>query len=159
MPIYQNGTLFLTTGYGLGAKRFSLKKNTDGTITPTEMWHEKRFDNQHGGVVLVDGYVYGTTHNGSWSSLNFETGEIGYLSRNIGKGSVHYADGLIYGLTEDDKTALLVKPTPKEFILVSRFELPNDAEGKSWAHPVVFDQKLYLRHGQYLYCYEVAAKP
>ena len=31
----------------------------------------------------------------------------------------------------------------------------NEAEGPSWAHPVVFVGKLYLRHAQYLYCYDV----
>ena len=155
MPIYHEGHLFLTTGYGYGAKLLKLTKNADGTITPVEVWSERRFDNQHGGVVLVGEHVYGTTFNGSWCSINFLTGEIGYLSRSGGKGSVHYADGLLYGLTEDDKTVLLIKPEPTEFVLLSQFELPNEAEGKSWAHPVVFGGRLYLRHAQYLYCYDV----
>jgi outer membrane protein assembly factor BamB len=158
MPIYRNGHLFLTTGYGFGAKLYKLSKNTDGTITPTEVWAERRFDNQHGGVVWVGDYVYGTTYNGSWGSINFMTGEIGYLARGFGKGSVHYADGLLYGLAEDDKTVLLIKPEPGEFVLVSQFELPHEAEGKSWAHPVVLDGRLYLRHAQYLYCYDVKAE-
>ena len=155
MPIYREGHLFLTTGYGFGAKLLKLTKNTDGTITPAEVWSERQFDNQHGGVVLVEDHVYGTTFNGSWASINFMTGEIGYLARAGGKGSVHYADSLLYGLTEDGQTVLLIKPEPKEFVLLSKFELPNEAEGKSWAHPVVFDGRLYLRHAQYLYCYDV----
>ena len=155
MPIYRDGHLFLTTGYDFGAKLFKLAKNADGTITPTEVWYAQPFDNHHGGVLLVGDYIYGTTHKGSWGAINFMTGEVGYLSRSAGKGSTHYADGLIYGLTEDDKTVVLVKPEPKEFILLSRFELPHDAEGKSWAHPVVLGGKLYLRHAQYLYCYDV----
>jgi outer membrane protein assembly factor BamB len=161
MPIYHNGHLFMTTGYNdSAAKLFKLAKNTDGTIATTELWAEPRFNNHHGGVILVGDYVYGTTHNGSWASINFMTGEIGYLvrSRDAGKGSVHYADGLLYGLTEDDRTVLLIKPDPKEFVLLSKFELPNEAEGKSWAHPVVFDDRLYLRHAQYLYCYDVKAE-
>ena len=158
MPIYREGHLFLTTGYNGGAKLFKLAKNADGTITPTEVWHEQQFDNQHGGVVVVGDYVYGTTHKGSWGAINFMTGKVGYLSRAAGKGSVFYADGLLYGLTEDDKTVVLVKPVPNEFVLLSRFELPNDAAGKSWAHPVVLDGRLYLRHAQYLYCYDVKAE-
>ena len=158
MPVYREGHLFLTTGYGFGARLFKLTKNTDGTITPAEVWAEGRFDNHHGGVILVGDYVYGTTFNGSWASINFMTGEIGYLSRSGGKGSVHYADGLLYGLTEDEKTVLLIKPEPAEFILLSQFELPHEAEGKSWAHPVVLGGRLYLRHAQYLYCYDVKAQ-
>ena len=155
MPIYHDGHLFLTTGYGFGAKLFKLAKNSDGTITPTEVWSERRFDNQHHGVVMVDDYVYGATYNGSWGSIHFMTGEIGYLHRGFGKISVFFADGLLYGLTDDDKTVLLLKPEPKEFVLLSQFELPNEVEGPSWAHPVVFGGRLYLRHGEYLYCYDV----
>ena len=159
MPIYHNGHLLFISSYNdSSSKLFKLAKNSDGTITPTEVWNEQRFSNHHGGVILVGDHVYGTTHSGSWSSINFMTGEVGYLSRAAGKGSVHYADGLLYGLTEDDKTVLLIKPEPKEFVLLSQFELPNDAEGKSWAHPVVLDGRMYLRHAQYLYCYDVKAE-
>jgi len=159
MPIYHDGHLFLSTGYEGGtAKLFKLAKKEDGTITTTEVWSEPRFNNHHGGVILVGDHIYGTSHNGSWCSINFMTGKIGYLSRSAGKGSVHFADDLLYGLTEDDKTVILVKPEPKQFVLLSSFELPNDAEGKSWAHPVVLDGRLYLRHAQYLYCYDVKAK-
>ncbi|MCL2744749.1 MAG: PQQ-binding-like beta-propeller repeat protein [Planctomycetaceae bacterium] len=157
-PIYRNGNLLMTTAYeGGGSKLFKLTKNADGTITPTEMWYEPRFNHHHGGVILVDDYVYGTVFDGSWCSINFLTGEMGYKARSIGSGSVHYADGLIYGLSESDQTVILLKPEPKEYVEISRFELPNEAEGKSWAHPVVLNGKLYLRHAQYLYCYDVKA--
>jgi outer membrane protein assembly factor BamB len=159
MPIYHNGHLFMTTGYDGGTARlFRLSKNTDGTITTRQVWVEPRFNNHHGGVVLVGDHVYGTSDNGSWCSINFMTGEVGYIiSRHAvaGKGSVHYADGLLYGLTELDRTVLLIRPEPKEFVLVSSFELPNEAAGNSWAHPVVLNGRMYLRHAQYLYCYDV----
>jgi len=159
MPVYHNGHLFLSTGYEEGtSKLFRLAKNTDGTITATEVWVDAQFNNHHGGVILVGDYVYGTSHNGSWCSINFMTGEVGYLSRAAGKGSVHYADGLLYGLTENDRTVLLIKPEPKEFVLVSSFDLPNEAVGMSWAHPVVLNGRMYLRHAQYLYCYDVKAE-
>lgn len=158
MPIYRDGCLFITTGYNFGAKLFRLAKNTDGTITPNEVWFEKQFENHHGGILLIGDYVYGSTHQRQrWGSINFANGELGYLERvrGIGQGALCYADGLIYALSEDDQTVLLVQPEPKEFIELSRFELPNEADGKSWAHPVVIDGRLYLRHAQYLYCYDV----
>ena len=160
MPVYHNGHLFISTGYDGGvSKLFRLTKNADGTISPTEVWSEPRLNNHHGGVVLVGDHIYGTNHNGSWCSINFMSGEVGYVfRRDVGKGSVHYADGLLYGLMEDDRTVLLIKPDPNEFILVSRFELPHEVAAKSWAHPVVFGGRLYLRHGQYLYCYDVKAE-
>ena len=160
MPIYHHGHLFLSTGYDGGSARlFKLAKNADGTMTPTEVWVEPRFNNHHGGVILVGDHVYGTNFDGDWCSINFMTGEVGYRSRAVGagKGAVHYADGLLYGLTERNKMVLLIKPEPKEFVLISSFELPHgdEAAGLSWAHPVVIGGKLYVRHAQYLYCYDV----
>lgn len=158
MPIYRDGKIFMSSGYDFGSKLFKLTKEPDGKIKAEEVWYEKRFDNHHGGLVLIGDYVYGTTHKGLWGAIHFESGKVGHLARSIGSGAVHFADGLIYGLSEDTKTVILIKPTPEEHIVLSRFELPNEAEGKSWAHPVICDGRLYLRHAQYLYCYDIRAK-
>ena len=158
MPIYRDGHLFLSTGYGQGARLWKLAKNPAGQIEPEEIWHEKLFDNQHGGIILVGDTVYGTTHysgGGTWAAIDFWTGKLGYMQRGTPQGSVHYADGLIYGLSEKNRTVVLWKPDPEKYIELGRFQLPNDADGMSWAHPVVTGGRLYLRHAQYLYCYDV----
>ena len=109
--------------------------------------------------MLVGDHVYGTTSKGNWGAVNFLTGEVGYLVQPVKEqSSVHYADGLIYVLSQDSRTVILWQPDPKEFIELGRFLLPKEAQGKSWAHPVVCDGKLYLRHAQYLYCYDVKEK-
>ena len=161
MPIYHEGHLFMSTGYGEGARLWKLAKNSSGQIIPEEVWYEKFFDNQHGDVILVGDTVYGTTHNGGggiWASIDFWTGKIGYNERSVGQGAIHFADGLIYGLSEKNRTVILLKPDPKKYVELGRFQLPNDADGMSWAHPVVADGRLYLRHAQYLYCYDVKNK-
>ena len=151
----------MSTGYGEGARLWKLAKNSSGQITPEEVWYEKFFDNQQGDVILVGDTVYGTTHNGGggiWASINFWTGKIGYTERGVGQGAIHYADGLIYGLSEKNRTAILLKPDPEKYVELGRFQLPNDPDGMSWAHPVVAGGRLYLRHAQYLYCYDVSEK-
>jgi len=159
MPIYKDGGLFVSSGYGFGAKMFKLAKNADGTITATEAWYRPEFDNHHHGLILVGDYVYGTTSKGNWMAVNFQTGEIGFTARPVGEQtSVHYADGLIYCLSQDSRTVILWKPDPKEYIELGRFVLPNEVADKCWAHPVVLNGKLYLRHAQYLYCYDVKAQ-
>jgi len=157
-PIYREGHLLLSTGYELGAKGFRLTKNVDGTITSTELWHEPRFQSHHHGLILVGDYVYGTTQRGEWAAINFLTGKAAYWARPVGEeSSVHYADGLIYVLSQDSATVILWNPKPNEFVELSRFTLP-EAEGKAWAHPVVIGGRLYLRHAQYLYCFDVKAR-
>lgn len=159
MPIYRDGHLFLTSGYGFGSEGYKLTKNADGTMKAEKLWHTDAFDNHHGGVVLVGDYVYGTTHRGNWGAINFLTGDVGFLARPVGEeGAVHFADGLIYGVSYDSRTVFLWQPNPKEFVERGRFTLPVEAEGKCWAHPVVINGKLYLRHAQYLYCYDVSGR-
>ena len=156
MPIYRNGNLFLSTGYTYGAEGYKLTKNADGMIAAEKLWHTPQFDSHHHGLVLVGDHVYGTSSGGNWFAVHFLTGEIGYTARPVGEQTaVHYADGLIYCLSQDTGTVILWDPKPTEFVEAGRFELPNEADGKAWAHPVVLNGRLYLRHAQYLYCYDV----
>jgi hypothetical protein len=72
----------------------------------------------------------------------------------VGKGSVTYADGMLYTLSEQGRMGL-VKATPAGHDLVSEFRIPKGGEGPSWAHPVVCGGRLYIRHGDFLYAYEI----
>jgi hypothetical protein len=69
---------------------------------------------------------------------------------------------MLYCVSERDPTVALVKATPEKFELAGRFVLPSEEEGGGsgmfWAHPVVCNKKLYLRHGKVLYCYDVGEK-
>jgi hypothetical protein len=49
----------------------------------------------------------------------------------------------------------LVRPSAKSFDLVSEFRIPGRGRGPVWAHPVVCGGRLYVRHGDFLYCYDV----
>ena len=46
-------------------------------------------------------------------------------------------------------------PTATGLELVSSFEIPKGGKGMSWAHPVVCGGRLYIRHGDFLYAYNV----
>ncbi|MCS7237365.1 MAG: PQQ-like beta-propeller repeat protein [Thermoguttaceae bacterium] len=153
MPIYRDGFVFVSTGYGTGAKLLRLVP-AGRKIDVELIWAERRFDNHHGGVILLDGYLYGSNHQGRWMCLNFATGEIVYQHPGVGKGSLTYADGMFYVLSERGVVGL-VEATPKAHRVVSQFRLPPDGSGPSWAHPVVIGGTLYIRHGDVLYAYDV----
>ena len=158
IPYYFDGQLFITSGYGTGSQLLKLTKDGDG-VKYEQVWENKKFDNQHGGVVSIDGYVYGTTMNykgGAWCCLRLSDGEIVWDDRGVGKGACTYAEGMIYGMSEKDGTVGLFKATPGKYEEVGRFQLPEEGEGMYWAHPVVCGKRLYLRHAQFLYCYDVA---
>ena len=81
-------------------------------------------------------------------------------SKDLGKGAIHYADGMLYCLGESDGTVALVKASPKGWQESSRFKLSPQTKlrkpsGKIWTHPVVIGGKLYLRDQEIIYCYNV----
>ena len=71
-------------------------------------------------------------------------------------GTVSYADGMLY-LMNDARVVALASPSPKALEIVSRFELPKQGRGATWAHLVIFGGRLYIRHGDFLYAYDVRA--
>jgi len=159
MPIYHDGHVFISTRT---AGSVLLKLHVDGKKASVEqVWRTEELDNQHGGVVLWEGHLYGAAHvnnNGKWMCLDWRTGRPTYAERGIGKGSLTYADGMFYMMSERRDVGL-VKAKPDAYELVSQFKLPPGGEGPSWAHPVVCGGRLYIRYSDFLHAYDVRAEP
>jgi hypothetical protein len=109
-------------------------------------------------VVLVDGYVYGSNWinngKGNWVCMNWDSGEIKWETKWENKGSIVYADGLLYLYEEKGGNVGLVQPDPEKFNLISSFQV-KDGTGPHWAHPFIRDGKLFLRHGEVLLVYNI----
>jgi outer membrane protein assembly factor BamB len=156
-PIYHDGMLYVTSGYGKGAIGLALSPD-GGSVT--QVWEQPIQDPCHGQAVLLDGYVYASSHQkavGRWSCVEMKTGRLAWQDDGVGKGgSVIYADGLLYCYAEDGNLGL-VKPSPERCEVVSSFKVPL-GDGPHWAHPVVAGGRMYVRHGEALMCYDVAAR-
>ncbi len=159
-PVYQNGHLALFRTWGGGATKLRLDVTADG-CTVQQVWHATELDNEHGGVVLVDGYLFGHADGNHkrrhWACLDWETGKTMYAVEGItGKrsGALTCADGMLYILS-DEGTVALVPAKASGYRVVSRFRLPEGGEGPVWAHPVVCGERLYIRHGDRLYTYDI----
>ena len=157
-PIYHDGHVFITTR---STGSVLLKIIVDGDrVSVDNVWRSGELDNQHGGVILVDGYLYGASlvkNRGRWICLEWKSGDMMYAEPGVGKGSLTYADGMLYTMNEH-RTVGLVEATPRGHRVVSRFNIPAGGEGPTWAHPVVCGGRLYIRHGEFLYCYDVRAE-
>jgi len=153
--IFHDGYVFASSGYGKGS--ILIKLTASGKeIIPETVWHTALMDNHHGGVILHDEYFYGAGHNArGWFCLDFMTGE--QMWKAQGKGSLFYADNMFYFL-EEKGTMKLVKATPEQYDEVSSFNVPIGGEGMHWAHPVVCGGRLYIRHADKLFAYEIRSK-
>jgi len=154
-PIYSNGRVFFSSAYGTGGALLALKASGGESVTAQEVYFTRNMQNHHGGVVLVDGYLYGF-NNSILTCLEFDTGKVMWRDRSVGKGSVAYADGRLYVLSEDNVVGL-VEASPKAYRETGRFTIA-DQGWPSWAHPVISGGQLFVRNQNVLASYDVRAK-
>jgi len=151
--IISNGLVYASSGYGRGSILLRPVRQADGACSVEEVWQTERLDNHHGGVLLLDDRLYGAGHEArGWFCLDFKTGE--QLWQADGKGSLTYADGMLYCLNERG-TMSLVQATAEKWNEISSFRLPRGGRGLYWAHPVVCDGRLYVRHSEKLFAYDI----
>ncbi len=153
-PAYADGFVFWANGYGKGG--ICLKLGVDGgKVTATRAWTTGEMDCHHGGYIIDNGYVYGNHGNG-WVCLELKTGHKKWSESGVGKGSVCYADGMLYLFGERGGQVGLATCSPDGMQMKGTFNVAGS--GPSWAHPVVIGGRLYVRYGTNLYCFDVKAR-
>lgn len=155
-PVYDDGLVFYTGGYGSGSGVLEL--SPDGrSVTPR--WKDTTLDCQHHGVVLLDGYIYGTGHKTSeLVCLDMKTGKIVWRTREVRQGATVFADGMLY-VYEGPRRGIvsLVKATPAGYQRTGSFKVTEGTDNH-WPHPTIAHGRLYIRHGNALIAYDIAAK-
>jgi outer membrane protein assembly factor BamB len=160
-PVVSGDYVFASSGYGTGAGLVKLSKEGDG-VKAEEQYFLKagELQNHHGGMVLLDGYIYcGHRHNSGFPiCVEMTTGKVAWGGdiRPEGKGTaaVVYVDGyFIFRYQSGD--VVLIEATPKGYEVKGKF-FPVFQQKESWSHPVVVGGRLYLREQDKLMCYDVA---
>jgi len=160
-PLYQDGMVFAASAYGAGGGAVKLSKDADGNVKAEEVYFTKKMQNHHGGMILLDGALYGANggnEGGSLVCLDFQTGNVLWDGRDAQprapKGSLTFADGRLYYRSEEGPM-LLIEPNPKQYVVCGRFDQPDRTKQPAWTYPVVANGKLYLRDQDLLLCYAV----
>jgi hypothetical protein len=158
-PVLVGESVFMTAPHGPPGQLYRLLAPT-GTGQPVgvaDAW-TTALDTCQGGVVHIGGRLYGSTYprRGSWQAIDARNGELLYETTVFTKGCVLYADGRLYALAEDG-WMLLLEPTEKDFAVRGRFRLAETRDRNAWAHPVIYDGRLYLRYLDTISCYDIRA--
>jgi outer membrane protein assembly factor BamB len=158
-PIFKDGMVYMTGGYDFGG--IMVKIANDGK-SGSIVWTDQVLDDHHGGVVLVNGYIYGSNWlnnpNGNWCCIEWNTGKKMWEQPWNCKGSIISAEGMLYIYEEKNGNVGLLKANPDKFDLVSSFKVTLGNAGPFWAHPVIHNGILYLRHTNALMAYNIKAK-
>jgi outer membrane protein assembly factor BamB len=153
-PVFADNKVFYSSSYGTGGALLGLRAE-GGEVKAQEIYFTREMQNHHGGVVFVNGYLYGF-NNSILTCLEFASGKMMWRDRSVGKGSLTYADGYFYILSEDN-VAGLVEATPTGYRETGRFRIADQGL-PSWAHPVVSGGRLYLRNQGTLASYDVRTR-
>jgi outer membrane protein assembly factor BamB len=153
-PLYHEGFLYCVSGYGKGG--VMLKLAEDGASV-TELWRNTSLDNRMGGMVLLNGKIYGSDDGGkAWHCLDWKTGTTMYSEKITGRGNIVSADGMLY-LYGENGEIVLAEPQANSFKKVSSFMVPFGKD-QHWAHLVIGQGRLFVRHGSSLMVYDIRKK-
>ncbi len=150
-PIIRGNRIFISSDYGTGAGLVEIK--ADGKAS--EVYFTKDMRNHHSSSILVGDHLYGFS-GGILTAMRFDTGEVAWKDRSVGKGSLVYADGNLYAFSENGVVGL-VETTPAGYRERGRFRIAQDSL-PTWTHPVVAGGRLYLRDQDTIYAYDVREK-
>jgi outer membrane protein assembly factor BamB len=150
-PIVHNGHVFVSTDYDTGAALLRLEPKG-----VSEVYFTRSMQNHYSTSVLVGDVLYGFSDS-ILVAMRFNTGEVLWRHRSVGKGSVIYANKQLYVLSEDGRMAL-VQARPDQYQEVSRFEIPS-GRYPTWAPPVIANGRLYIREQDNLMAFNISATP
>jgi outer membrane protein assembly factor BamB len=154
-PVFHDGVLFVTSGYGVGCNAFKITPK-NGAFTAEQIYASPDLQNHHGGVIRVGEYVYGHSDSGGLTCMEMKTGKVMWKNPSVGKGALTFADGNLILRSEGGKGSVaLIEASPEGYKEKGRFDQPDRAKENSWPHPVVSNGKLYLRDQGVLLCYDV----
>ncbi len=155
LPVYENNTVFITSGYGQGCQAIKLTGDKAKTL-----WTNLSIEGQHTDPVILNGYVYGysgesSQNDGSLKCIRLSDGKEMWSSNEAGYGTLVFADGHLICM-DIEGNLHLIEANPKKFVKVS--EMKNaiaDVKNPNWVTPILANGKLYLRYMQKLICYDI----
>jgi outer membrane protein assembly factor BamB len=150
-PIARGSHVFLSSDYGTGAALLELQANGQG-VSAREVYFTKDMRNHHSSSVLVGDHLYGFS-SAILTALRFDTGQVAWRDRSVGKGSLIYADNRLYLFSENGVIGL-AEANPQAYREHGRFRIETGSQ-PTWAHPVIAGGHLFIRDQDTIYAYDI----
>ncbi|NQT40815.1 MAG: PQQ-binding-like beta-propeller repeat protein [Planctomycetes bacterium] len=156
-PIYGDGSVFFVTPYAENGRLYHLRAK-DQDIAAEHAW-TCSLDTVTGSGILLDGTLYAGGYKKSkwWFGVDWRTGQTKCELKDFTTGAAIYADGRLYVLDERGAVGLL-RPSGDGLEVTGRFQLPTPPVRDAWTHPILHNGRLYLRHHDTFWCYDVKGR-
>jgi outer membrane protein assembly factor BamB len=153
-PIVRGNHVFVSSDYGTGSALLELTPSGND-VRVREVYFSRQMKNHHATSILVGEHLYGFDSS-ILTAMKFDTGEVAWQNRSVGKGSLTFADDRLYLFSEGGVVGL-AEASPTGYREHGRFELQT-GRLPTWSHPVVSGGMLFLRDQDVIYAYDVKAR-
>lgn len=144
--------LFISSGYDVGGALWRVKA-ANGKAAVEQVWKTREMKNRFSSSVFRGGYLYGFDEK-ILKCVDVLTGDVKWYARGYGHGSLVWAAGQLFVLSEEGLLAL-VEATPEAYREKARVQV---FEGRAWTAPTLAGGRLYLRDAHELVALDVADK-
>jgi outer membrane protein assembly factor BamB len=142
--LISESSLLMSTGFGVGTRRLDLSRE-GGQFSARERWTSRAMKPDFNDYIAHQGYLYGFDVS-ILSCVDLDTGERRWKGGRYGHGQLLLlldADQLL--LSAETGELVLVRADPEKLNELTRIEV---FDGKTWNHPVLVGERLYLRNGE-----------
>ena len=150
-PVVRGNKVFLSSDYGTGAALLDVRA-AGNVASAQEIYFTREMKNHHATSVVVGDHIYGF-NSSILTALRFDTGELAWRNRSVGKGSLIYADQRLYLYSEDGVVGL-ADAAPDAYRERGRFRI-QAGNLPTWSHPIISNGRLILRDQDTIYAYNV----
>lgn len=149
--VLEDDTVLLPTGMSMGTRAIRITRK-GSQLAAEERWTSRNLKHDFNDFVTYQGHAYGFD-GGSFGCIELKAGERKWRGGHYGKGQVLLLEnsGLLLVLAEQGR-AVLLRADPNAHVELASLAV---LEGKTWNHPVVVGNRLYLRNSQEAACYEL----
>jgi outer membrane protein assembly factor BamB len=144
-------SILIPSGMGFGTRLVQFEKVGDNYSTK-DLWTSRKLKPDFNDFVIYQGHAYGFDAL-IFTCIDLATGEAKWKGGRYGKGQVLLVEdsGLMLVASEQGEL-VLVKADPAKH---SELGSIKAIEGRTWNHPVLIGNRLYIRNSQEAACYEL----
>ncbi len=148
--IYEDGAIFTSAPIGHGLLKYKL---ADDGASITKIWHDTINGNYFGGMIKLADKLYSGA-GGRSKNLLMHDANSGAIQDSVetGKGSIIYADGMLYTYSHKRGNVCLIDTA--SFEITGTFKVEKGSK-EHFSHPVIKNGVLYIRHGNALLAYNI----
>lgn len=152
-PLVVGPSVYFMTGLQEGTRRLNVSHQEDGTWSVTEDWTTRNMKSDYNDMVYHDGNLYGFD-GGVFACVDADTGDRRWKRGRYGNGQVVLlADSSQLLVVTEKGEIAIVDASPDKFTEIAKYQV---IDGKTWNHPVLIGDRLFVRNAQEAACYQLA---